>query len=75
MTEEELQEGMKDLKKMVEDGQMSFPSHLMPMVRSSFEAVRKRPDGAVDPDTVNGFIRSTLLAMMAAKQSGALQKP
>lgn len=70
-TEEEVQD-LTDrvflLKEKLESGKMHFAPHLVDDFRRSFEAIRIRPDGKVDPQTVDGRIRASTLALMAIKQ-------
>lgn len=70
-TEEEVQD-LTDriflLKEKLEAGKMKFAAHLVDDFRRSFEAIRLRPDGKVDPRTVDGRIRSCTLALLAMKQ-------
>ena len=56
------------LKAQLEAGTIHFASHLVDDFRRSFEAIRLRPDGKVDPRTVDGRIRASTLAIMAMKQ-------
>ncbi|PZO17055.1 MAG: hypothetical protein DCF26_10625 [Burkholderiales bacterium] len=70
-TEEEIQD-LTDrvflLKEKLEAGKMFFAPHLADEFRKSFDAIRLRPDGKVDPRTVDGRIRASTLALMAMKQ-------
>lgn len=70
-TEEEVQD-LTDrvflLKEKLESGNVHFAAHLVDDFRRSFEAIRIRPDGKVDPQTVDGRIRASTLALMAMKQ-------
>lgn len=76
-TEEEVQD-LTDrvflLKEKLESGKMHFAAHLVDDFRSSFEAIRLRPDGKVDPRTVDGRIRASTLALMAMKQREDMKK-
>ncbi|HEJ7177339.1 TPA: hypothetical protein ACKQFD_004645 [Serratia marcescens] len=53
------------LKENIESGKMKFASHLVNDFMKSFESIRLRPDGLVDPTTVDGRIRSATLAIRA----------
>jgi len=65
-------------KEQLEAGKVFFAEHLIDDFTRSFEAVRLRPDGKVDPHTVDGRIRSVTLAMVGmrhredAKKSASL---
>ena len=76
-TEEEAQD-LTDrvflLKEKLEAGKMYFAPHLVDDFRRSFEAIRLRPDGKVDPRTVDGRIRASTLAVMAMKQREDMKK-
>lgn len=60
---DELQRRLKLLKKMFEDGRISFASNLEHGIES-IKKVRMKPDGSVDLSTVDGSVRA--LAIMAA---------
>ncbi|WP_416311236.1 hypothetical protein [Pseudomonas sp. W03] len=68
------------MREKIESGKMKFAPHLIDGFRQSFEAIRLRPDGLVDPATVDGRIRSATLAVKAiayreeAKESVSLHK-
>jgi hypothetical protein len=70
-TEQEIQD-LTDrtflLKEMLEAGKMHFAPHLVHDFRRSFEAIRLRPDGKVDPSTIDARVRTCTLALMAMKQ-------
>lgn len=76
-TEEEVQD-LTDrvflLKEKLEAGKMYFAPHLVDDFRRSFEAIRLRPDGKVNPRTVDGSIRASTLAVMAMKQREDMKK-
>lgn len=76
-TEEEVQD-LTDrvflLKEKIEAGKMHFAPHLVDDFRRSFEAIRLRPDGQVNPHTVDGLIRASTLAVMAMKQREDMKK-
>jgi len=76
-TEEEVQD-LTDrvflLKEKLESGKMHFAAHLVDDFRRSFEAIRLRPDGKVDPRTIDGRIRASTLALMAMKQREDIKK-
>lgn len=61
-------------------GKVHIASHLIEGFESSFQAIRLRADGLVDPTTVDGRIRASTLAIKAfayreeAKQSVSLYK-
>jgi hypothetical protein len=69
-TEEETQD-LTDrvflLREQLEAGKIHFAAHLVDDFRRSYEAIRLRPDGLVDPKTVDGRIRSATLAIRAMK--------
>ena len=58
------------LKEMVSTGKFHVAEHLKSQFQNSFERIRVLPDGMVDPDSIDGFIRSSLGAMayMADRQ-------
>ncbi|MBV6306291.1 hypothetical protein KVP10_15475 [Candidimonas humi] len=56
------------LKERLEAGKIHFAPHLIEDFRRSFEAIRLRPDGKVDPRTVDGRIRASTLAIVAMNQ-------
>ncbi|WP_085701839.1 hypothetical protein [Pseudomonas sp. B15(2017)] len=68
------------LRDRIDAGKIHFAAHLVDEFRQSFEAIRLRPDGLVDPTTVDGRIRASTLAIRAfayrdeAKQSVSLHK-
>lgn len=80
-TEEEIQD-LTDrvflLRERMEQGKMSFAPHIVEDFKKSMLAIRLRPDGKVDPNTVDGRIRATTLALRAwqyreeAKSSASL---
>lgn len=51
------------LRQHLEEGRIHFAAHLIDDFRKSFEAIRLRPDGRVDPATVDGRIRSATLML------------
>lgn len=51
------------LRQKLEEGKMFFAEHLIDGFRTSFEAIRLRDDGLVDPATVDGRVRSATLAV------------
>lgn len=53
------------LRDRLEGGKIKFAPHLIDGFRMSFEAIRLRPDGRVDPSTVDGRIRASTLAIKA----------
>ena len=58
------------LKERIEQGKMLFAPHLVDDFVHSMEAVRLRPDGKVDPTTVDGRIRAMTLAPFRYTQVG-----
>ncbi|WP_339134498.1 MAG: hypothetical protein WGN25_15530 [Candidatus Electrothrix sp. GW3-4] len=70
-TEEEIQD-LTDrvflLKEKIEGGEMHLAPHLADDFMRSWSAVRLRPDGLVDPNSVDGRIRSATLAIWGMKQ-------
>lgn len=69
-TEEEVQD-LTDcvflLRERVQEGKISFAEHLVDDFFRSFQAIRLRHDGLVDPHSVDGRIRSATLAIRAMK--------
>lgn len=76
-TEEEVQD-LTDrvflLKEKLAAGKMHLAAHLVDDFKRSFDAIRLRPDGKVDPTTVDGRIRASTLALMAMKQREETKK-
>lgn len=76
-TEEEVQD-LTDrvflLKEKLEAGNIKVASHLADDFLSSLQAIRLRPDGKVNPYTVDGRIRAMTLAVMAMKQREEAKK-
>lgn len=71
-TEEEVQD-LTDrvflLKEQLEAGKIRFANQeLADGFRRSYEAIRLRPDGKVDPTSLDGRIRASTLALIAIKQ-------
>jgi len=71
-TEDEIQD-LTDrvflLKERLEAGKMHFANQeLADGFRRSYEAIRLRPDGKVDPTSLDGRIRASTLALVAMKQ-------
>ncbi|MFM5280514.1 hypothetical protein [Aeromonas caviae] len=71
-TEDEIQD-LTDrvflLKERLEAGKMHFANQeLADGFRRSYEAIRLRPDGKVDPTSLDGRIRASTLALIAMKQ-------
>jgi hypothetical protein len=62
------------LKEKLEAGKMHFAAHLLDDFKRSYEAIRLRPDGRVDPKTVDGRIRAATLALVAMKQREEMKK-
>lgn len=69
-TEEEIQD-LTDrvflLKEQIEAGKMRLAEHLAVDFMESLAAVRLRPDGLIDPNTLDGRIRSVTLAIRTMK--------
>lgn len=76
-TEEEIQD-LTDrvflLKEQLAAGKVHIAAHLADGFQSSLEAIRLRPDGKVDPSTIDGRIRSLTLAMVAMRQREEAKK-
>jgi hypothetical protein len=76
-TDEEIQD-LTDrvflLKEQLEAGRIHFAAHLVEDFRRSYEAIRLRADGLVDPATVNGRIRAATMAIRAMKQRDEAKK-
>lgn len=76
-TEEEIQD-LTDrvflLKEKIAAGKVHIAPHLVEDFFRSVEAIRLRPDGKVDPRTVNGEIRAATLAFIAMKQREDMKK-
>lgn len=70
-TEEEIQD-LTDrvflLKEQIESGEFHLAPHLADDFMRSWSAVRLRPDGLVDPNSVDGRIRAATLAIWGMKQ-------
>lgn len=70
-TEEEVQD-LTDrvflLRDNLESGKIFFAPHLVDDFKKSFEAIRLRANGTVDPATVDGRIRASTLALIVMKQ-------
>ena len=62
---DELTDRVVQLKERYEQGKMTFASHLLDDFTASLSAIRLRPDGRVDPATVDGRIRAATLAVKA----------
>lgn len=63
------------LKEQLEAGKMRFASdELADGFRRSYEAIRLRPDGKVDPTSLDGRIRAMTLAIIAMKQRDDAKK-
>lgn len=63
------------LKEQLEAGKMRFVSQeLADGFRRSYEAIRLRPDGKVDPTSLDGRIRAMTLAIIAMKQRDDAKK-
>lgn len=70
-TDEEIQD-LTDrvflLRDQLEQGKILFAHHLVDDFRRSCEAIRLRPDGLVDPATVDARVRGATLAIRAMRQ-------
>jgi hypothetical protein len=55
------------LRQRIEQGKMRVAEHLVDGFTKSMQAIRLRSDGKVDPDTVDGRVRATTLAIRAMK--------
>jgi hypothetical protein len=53
------------LRERIEQGKMRFAGHLVEGFTKSMQAIRLRPDGKVDPNTVDGRVRAATLAIRA----------
>lgn len=63
------------LKEQLEAGKMRFAGQeLADAFRRSYEAIRLRPDGKVDPSSLDGRIRAMTLAIIAMKQRDDAKK-
>ena len=63
------------LKEQFEAGKIRFASqNLADGLRRSYEAIRLRPDGKVDPTSLDGRIRAMTLAIIAMKQRDEAKK-
>lgn len=56
------------LREHLESGKMFFAPHLVDDFKRSYEAIRLRADGKVDPATIDGRIRASTLALIAMRQ-------
>lgn len=76
-TEEEIQD-LTDrvflLRAQLEAGKIHFAAHLVDDFRRSYEAIRLRSDGFVNPTTVDGRIRSATLMIRAMKNRDEAKK-
>lgn len=76
-TEEEVQD-LTDrvflLREQMTAGKVHVAAHLVDGFQSSLEAIRLRPDGKVDPATVDGRIRAFTLAIVAMRQREEAKK-
>lgn len=53
------------LRTRLDEGKLHIAAHLVDCFRESLMAIRLRPDGLVDPATVDGRIRAMTLAIRA----------
>lgn len=76
-TEEEVQD-LTDrvflLKEQLSTGKMRIADHLVGGFQRSLQAIRLRPDGKVDPSTVDGRIRASTLVLIAMRQRDEAKK-
>lgn len=76
-TEEDIQD-LTDrvflLKEQIESGKMHLAPHLAEDFMRSWSAVRLRPDGLVDPNSVDGHIRAATLGLLFVKQREEAKK-
>lgn len=76
-TEEEIQD-LTDrvflLRQQLEAGKIHFAAHLVEDFHRSYESIKLRPDGLVDPTTVDGRIRAATLAVRVMKQRDEAKK-
>lgn len=76
-TEEEVQD-LTDrvflLKERLAAGTIFFAPHLADDFQRSYEAIRLRADGKVDPSSVDGRIRASTIALVAMKQREEAKK-
>jgi hypothetical protein len=63
MEREELHRRIELLQGKLKEGKIKVAPHLIDGLWESMEKVRILPDGIVDPDTVDGIIRSLCLAI------------
>jgi hypothetical protein len=63
MEREELHRRIELLRKNLNEGKLHIPEHLMDGFRESLSKVKFAADGMVNPDTVDGRIRSMCLAV------------
>ncbi|EMN1929391.1 hypothetical protein RVV18_003837 [Burkholderia ambifaria] len=69
-TEEEIQDltdRVFQMKEQLESGKMHFAEHLIDDFKKSWSAIKLRPDGLVEPTSVDGRIRAATLAVRAMK--------
>lgn len=64
---DEITDRVHALMERLRNGTIHIASHLAEGFEASLRAIRLLPDGRVDPDTVDGRIRSTTLAIRAMK--------
>jgi hypothetical protein len=67
-TDEEVQDltdRVFQLTERIESGTMNFAPHLVEGIHRSLQAIRLRPDGLVDPETVDSRIRAMTMAVRA----------
>ncbi|WP_354677360.1 hypothetical protein [Cupriavidus plantarum] len=64
---QDLTDRVFQLRELLEAGKMHFADHLVDDFRQSWAAVRLRDDGLVEPESVDGGIRSATMAVRAMK--------
>ena len=69
-----LRQRLEVLKQELQAGHVVFASHLAANMTESLEAVRYRPDGEIDLDTVDGRVRALALAVSTTKARSEIKK-
>ena len=62
---QDLTDRVFQLTEQIDAGKMQFAPHLIDGVKQSLDGIRLRPDGRVDPHTVDGRIRAMTMAVRA----------
>lgn len=76
-TEEEIQDLTNEvllLRDHVENGRINFSEHLINDFQRSYGAIKLRPDGKVDPSTVDARIRAAILMIRSTAQRDEIKK-